>query len=100
MPCSVRDMRSALLGKLGCEETEGRRHTKYRVYQEGRMIAFTVISRGDSELTDPLVSRMARELCVQGRVLREIYRCPYGWEEYLDNYNPDLNPYRRQRANR
>jgi hypothetical protein len=96
MPYPVRDMRRALMNKLECEETEGRRHTKYRVYREDRIIAATGISHGATELTDALVSRMACELCVESRVLKGICRCPYGWEEYLEHYNPDLNPHRRR----
>jgi hypothetical protein len=96
MPCSVRDVRRALIDKLDCEETEGRRHTKYRIYQDERIIAATGISHGAIELSDDLFSRMACELCIQSQVLRKICQCPYGWEEYLAHYNPDLNPHRRR----
>ena len=95
MPWTARSVRSVLLGKLHCEEMEGRRHKKYRVYQGDQVIAATLISRGASELSDGLFSQMARELCIQSQVLKEICRCPYGWKEYLEHYDPDLNPYRR-----
>jgi hypothetical protein len=97
MPCSVRDMRNALTRKLGCEETEGGRHTKYKLYRGGRIIAMTMISHSGSELADPLISQMAKELCIQSQVLKKIYQCPYGLKEYLKFYNPDLNPFRRSR---
>lgn len=98
MPCPARDMRNALTGKLSCEEESGRKHMKYRLYRSGQLIAATVISHGASELTDDLISRMARELCIQTRVLKLVYECPYGLDEYLQFYNPELNRHRRHRT--
>ena len=87
-----------LLRKLGCEEDTGRTHITYYVYnEEGRQIAATGVSHEPKGRTipDSLVSLMAKELCIQTQVLRRLYECPYGWEDYLEHYNPDLNP-RRQ----
>ena len=100
MPCSAHDMRSGLIGKLDCEESQGRRHTKYKLFHEGQLIATTYMSRGVSELSDSLVSRIAQELCVQTSVLKGICDCPYGLSEYLRCYNPDLNPHRSGHAHR
>ena len=97
MPCSVAAMRNALLGKLCCQESEGRRHTKYKLYRNGQMIAATGISRNVAELGGDLIRAIAHELCIQTNVLKQIYECPYGLTEYLAGYNPDLNPHRRVR---
>ena len=93
MPCSVRKMREALLGKLECEQVEGRKHTKYRVYKGEKVVAWRAISRGVSELSDSIFGRISKELCVPTRVLRKIYDCPYGLAEYRQYYDPSLNPY-------
>ena len=91
-------MRNALTGKLGFEEEPGRSHMKYRLYRSGQLIAATVISHGASELTDNLIGLMARGLCIQTRVLKLIYECPYGLDEYLQFYDPNVNPHRRHQT--
>ena len=98
MPCPARDMRAALMLKLGCVESRGQRHMRYHVYRDGQLIARTIMSHGIRELSDGLIGQMAKQLCIRTQVLRQIYECPYGWDEYLESYNPDLNPLRPQGA--
>ena len=86
MPYPVRDMRNCLLRKLHCQEVEGRRHTLYLVYHQGKVVASTNMSRGDSEVYDPLFSQMAKELCIQSTVLKKLYRCPYDFDDYLGGH--------------
>ena len=93
MPCSVRTMREILLGKLECEQVEGRKHTKYRVYSADQVIAWTVLKHGVSELSDGLMGMMANELCITTNVLKKICSCVYGLTEYRQNFDPNRNPH-------
>lgn len=94
MPYKPRQMRTILIKKLHCEESQGRRHTTYKIYHDGHEIASTQISRNCPEISDELVKRMATELCIQKNQLDTICGCIHGWTDYLGFYNADINPHR------
>lgn len=92
MPYDARKLASQLKSKLGAVEEPGSRHMQYKIYDQDQVVASTGISYGPKEIDDNLASVMAKELCIPLRVLRGIYRCPYGWSEYKDNYDSNRNP--------
>lgn len=92
MPYDARKMASELVRKLHAEKEPGSRHMQCKVYYHDQLVASTGISYGAKEINDNLASVMAKELCIRLGVLREIYKCPYGWSEYTDNYDPNWNP--------
>ncbi len=79
----VRKVRGALISKLQAEE-EYRTHLTYRVFNDdGTFLGETYISHGETEIGDPLLGQMARELNISLALWRGIIRCPKGRDEYL-----------------
>jgi len=79
----VRKVRGALLNKLQAEE-EYREHVAYLVYDDdGTLLGVTHISHGETEIGDPLVGQMARQLNISLPLWRDIIRCPKGRAEYI-----------------
>ena len=79
----VRKVRRALVNKLQAEE-EYRTHFTYRVFDDDRtFLGETYISHGETEIGDPLVGQMARQLNISLPLWRDIIRCPKGRDEYL-----------------
>ncbi len=79
----VRKVRHALRSKLQAEE-ECRTHLTYRVFSDdGTFLGETYISLGETEIEDPLLGQMARQLNISLPLWRGIIRCPKGREEYL-----------------
>lgn len=72
----VLKVQRALSGKLQADEELGRKHMTYRVYDDdGTFLGETYISHGASEIADPLLGQMARELNVAPVVWRDIIAC-------------------------
>ena len=79
----VRKVKRALMNKLQAEE-EYRTHSTYRVYDDnGIFLGETYISHGATEIGDPLVGQMARQLNISPPLWRDIINCPKGRGEYL-----------------
>ena len=79
----VRKVKSALISKLQAEE-EYRTHFTYRVFDDdGTFLGETYISHGETEIGDPLVGQMARELNIGQSLWRAIIHCPKGRVEYI-----------------
>lgn len=79
----VRKVRSALINKLQAEE-EYRTHFTYRVFDDdGTFLGETYISHGETEIGDPLVGQMARQLSISLPLWRDIIHCPKGRAEYI-----------------
>jgi hypothetical protein len=92
MVYDARRMRAVLLGKLDAEEAPGSRHMRYKVFRGDTLIASTAMSHGADEIDAALAKLMARQLCISLGTLKKIYGCPFGWDEYLEHYDPAWNP--------
>ncbi len=89
MPISVSEMRRGLL-KLEAVEEEGRRHTKYTVFINDRVVACTALSRSYRELSDDMVNAIARQIYIRSRDLKKIVDCTWGYDEYVELYEQSL----------
>jgi len=79
----ARKIKQGLLRKLQAEEESGK-HLTYRVFNDDRtFLGETYISHGETEIGDPLLGQMARELNISLALWRGIIRCPKGRDEYL-----------------
>jgi hypothetical protein len=79
----VRKVRRALVNKLQAEE-EYRTHIAYLVFDDnGILLGETYISHGATEIGDPLVGQMARQLNISLPLWRDIIHCPKGRAEYI-----------------
>jgi len=79
----VRKVRRALVNKLQAEE-EYRTHIAYLVFDDnGILLGETYISHGETEIGDPLVGQMARQLKISLPLWRDIIHCPKGRAEYI-----------------
>jgi len=62
--------------KLQAQEESGR-HLIYRVFDDdGTFLGETHISHGETEIGDPLLGQMARELSITPKLWKGIIRCP------------------------
>jgi len=92
MPVGAAEMRRALERKFGFAKTEGGNHEKFRLIVDGQYVAHTMVSRGGSDIGDPLVSRMALQLGVTRPQLAEMVSCQIGRDAYLGLVMPPPRP--------
>lgn len=79
----VRKVKRALISKLQAEE-EYRTHFTYRVFDnDDTFLGETYISHGETEIGDPLLGYMAKQLNIGLALWRDIIRCPKGRAEYI-----------------
>lgn len=72
------------LRKLQAKEESDRTHITYRVSDDdGTFLGETYISHGETEIGDPLLGQMARQLSITPKLWKGIIRCPEGRAEYL-----------------
>lgn len=84
MPAKHADLHKMLTGKLKAEVTEGSSHTKYKIVEDGRVVASTILSRNHQEVSDNLLSQIAgRQLFVSNKQMRLLLDCPMTREEYI-----------------
>lgn len=77
-------IKRGLTKKLQAEEEIGK-HFTYRVFDDdGTFLGETYISHGATEIGDPLLGQMARELNINLSLWRDIIRCPKGRDEYIE----------------
>lgn len=80
----TRDVRKALNKKLMATEDETRRHITYVVTDDkGVHLGQTYISHGHDEISDPLLTQMARQLNVNYRTWLRIIECPGKRKDYI-----------------
>lgn len=77
MPFSLGEVRQAMTAKLGFDLDAARRHPTFVLRHEGRIIAKTHVSHGAArrDVSDGVVSAMARQVGVTGPILRDAIRC-------------------------
>lgn len=76
-------VRRAIVNKLGCQEREGRKHTKYRFIEKGRCIAITHLPR-ERTIGDGLFSDIANQLYITSPQLQDIVDCTHEREGYME----------------
>jgi hypothetical protein len=92
MPIPARKIVSGL-DKLDAERKDSR-DIIYRVFSDdGTLIAKTKISHGSSEISDNLVSQIAKQLFLRKKQLMWIVDCIWGRQDYLKYY--ETSPLRR-----
>jgi hypothetical protein len=78
-------MRSALIGKLGFTEDQSD-HRRYVRVHDGRVVGLTYLSHSASgkDVTEGVVSAMAKQLKVPGPDFRGAVRCTVGRDAFLE----------------
>jgi hypothetical protein len=80
---SLREVRRALTAKLKFEMKEGQRHPTFVYWHQGVIVAKTHISHGSGrDVTEGVVSAMARQLGVTGPQLRDAISCSLSPETF------------------
>lgn len=80
----VSKIKQALNGKLKAEEESGRRHLTYRVFDyDGTFLGETYISHGHTEVGNPLLGTMAKQLNIRSTLWRDIIKCPKGRNDFV-----------------
>jgi hypothetical protein len=82
MPLPARLVESALVNKLGFRR-ENRKHKFYLLEIAGNLVRKTMISHGERQIGDKLLSTMARELGITRRQLEDIVACTLSRDDYL-----------------
>jgi len=77
----VRQVDKALITKLGFERRDSH-HRIYRLYLDGRLVAHTVISHGQRELTSYHIGQMAKQMRLSRREFLDAIQCPLDREAY------------------
>lgn len=85
MPIPAPELRAALIGKLGFESSGSGKgpHEKYVLKTGGAYLAHTMVPRGRSDLGDPLLSMIARQLGVSRRDVYLMVACTMDRETYV-----------------
>jgi hypothetical protein len=78
-----RVVRKAIVNKLGCEESQGRKHIKYRFVVKGKCVATTHLPR-QKEIGPGLLGDIARELYIASSQLQDIVDCVHEREGYIE----------------
>ena len=79
----VREVRAAMIGKLGGREEEDRRHRAYSFHDaDGTFLGQTYLSHGHRTIDVSLLKRMARELGVRLADFRGALECPVSQAEF------------------
>ncbi len=83
----ARDITKALK-KKGFKEEQGKNHTKYFLYVNGKKTRImTVFSRGSNkkELTDDLLKRIRKQLKFDDeKLFKDFIKCPMGYWDYVE----------------
>lgn len=83
MPAKVRDMHRMLVGKLEADEREGAKHIKYRIAENGKLLATTALSRSYDEIDNSLLSAICKDLDVSKAQMNLLLQCPWSREDYV-----------------
>lgn len=73
-----------LTRKFGFTTGAGTKHEALELYAEGRKVAITRLSRSHDEISDPLLSQIARQIHVNSRILRQMCECTVSAQEYIE----------------
>lgn len=80
----VRDVRKALCVKLKAGEDRSRRHLTYEVVDDqGVLLGQTYISHGISDINDPLLGKMARQLNIRRSDFAKLIDCELYRSDYI-----------------
>lgn len=83
MPLDARTVDTRLANKFGFNRSEGSSHVKFRLEVDGVFVAHTRMSRGGSDIGDPLIGAMARQLGVTASQFRQMVECTIDRDAYL-----------------
>lgn len=76
MAFTLRQLRRALTRKLGFSLDAGRRHPTFFYVHQGKIVAITHISHGGGrDVSEGIISTMARQVGVEGPQLRAAIDC-------------------------
>ena len=89
MPVKVRDMRRMLVRKLQADEKEGSKHIKYRISNEGKLLATTALSRSYDEIDNSLLSSIGKQLFVDMEQLNSLLDCSFSRDDYVTHVSGD-----------
>ena len=76
-------IRQTLERKLQARTDGTRKHIYFYVYDGPTLVSTTHISHGVSEISDTLMSLMARQLAIPKPFWVELYRCNHDRDAYL-----------------
>jgi thiamine monophosphate kinase len=83
MPISKRKLTKCLEKKFHFAEEAGSKHEKYVLRVGNRKAAMTFFSRSHTDISDGLLSKIARQLGVDSKTLLEMVDCTVSNEDYL-----------------
>lgn len=79
----TREIRSALEKKGFCVK-QGRNHEVWKLCDNGMVTPIsTILSRGNREYGDPLLSQVAKQLALPKKSLDELIDCKLGYDDYV-----------------
>jgi hypothetical protein len=81
---SARELTASLEDKFGFAVTQGKKHEKYRLSLGGVYVAHTTVSHGWDDITDTLLSMIARQLGVTAQQLRLMVGCTISRSAYVE----------------
>lgn len=85
MAFGLRETRKAFAGKLGFDEDASGKHVAFSYWHEGTVVARTHISHGaGKDISDGVISAMARQLSVSAPELRDAISCTIGRDAFLE----------------
>ncbi len=85
MPIPKEMIRARLIRKFGFVDVEGSKHEALTLYIDGHKVATTRFSRSHQEISDKILSIIARELWVQSKDLRQMCECTKSRDDYLQH---------------
>lgn len=73
-----------LENKLGAQLTEGDHHW-YEIRHDGKYVARTKVSHGESEISSGIISAIARQIHVNTGQLTRLVDCTMSCDQYIDH---------------
>lgn len=84
MPISKRDLRRSLIKKFYFQEVPGSRHEAVALFVGDEKVATARFLRSHTEISDNILTLIAREIWVNLGYLKRMYDCTRSRQDYLD----------------
>ena len=84
MPIKKREIERQLISKFGFVQSNSD-HKKFSFYQDGKLVAMTVLSHNHKVVTDRLLGQMAKQVGVYRQsFFKEMIECTKSLDDYLN----------------
>ncbi len=85
MPIPKKDLRRRLIKKFHFQQVSGSRHEAVALFVDGRKVATTRFSRSGKDVSDKILSLIARQIRVNLGYLKQMHGCTKGSDDYMDH---------------